>query len=99
MFKFLEKLQNSNESSKRRWTVVLSSVSMVVVVLVWFAYFDSLFTGFAEPPPADVEGGGFTFWSTMENGATVIYSGLTERLQGFAGALGEPKEYDINPKN
>lgn len=98
MFKFLEKLQNSDESSKRVWTVILSIVSMVVVVFVWFAYFNSLFSGFTEPQVAEVEGDEFTFWSTMENGATVVYSGLAERLQDFAGALGSPKEYDIVPR-
>lgn len=36
---FFRELQNSDESTKKRWLVILSGTSMVVVVGLWLIYF------------------------------------------------------------
>lgn len=35
MIKFITKLQNSDDATKKKWLIILSSISMVVVVGFW----------------------------------------------------------------
>lgn len=41
MRKFINKLQNSDEQTKKLWLFILSGVSMAVVVSFWVLYMDS----------------------------------------------------------
>ena len=99
MFKFLEKLQNSDEDTKRRWMVILTIVAMVIVIYVWLAYFNNLIAGLSAPPQeiaADApESKGFTFWHSTKNGLGLVYNGFIGKLRWLGEVLGEPREYII----
>lgn len=38
MIKFIKKLQNSDEATKKLWLVVLSATTMIIVVGLWLIY-------------------------------------------------------------
>lgn len=98
MSNFLEKLQSSDERTKRRWLVGLTAVVMVGVIYVWLAYFNNLVAGFEEPSPElNQREEGFTFLETLKKGAAVIYDAFSQRLQGLGAILEKPKEYIIQP--
>lgn len=97
MFKFIEKLQNSDEGNKRRWMFILSSISMVIVVFVWLAYFNNLISDFSRQQPQETKNGGFTFSQTMKNGAAIVYETIAGWMKNFGEILGAPREYIINP--
>ena len=96
MFHFLEKLQSSDESTKRRWMFGSAVVIMIVVVYVWFAYFNTLVAGFSAPAPAATEGG-FSFFGSMENGLAIISGAFMEKIHAFGRILAAPREYIVNP--
>lgn len=100
MFKFLEKLQNLDEATKRRWMFILSGIAMVVVVFVWLAYFNNLVSGFGESEIAiaeSVEAESFPFFETAGSALAATYRAFWGLLRGFGEVLNEPREYIINP--
>lgn len=101
MFRFIEKLQNADETIKRRWMFALTAVAMVVVVFVWLAYFNNLVSGgFTEPDFAaaePAESNSFTFFETFKSGLAFAYRTFFGLLHGFGAILSEPREYIISP--
>lgn len=96
MKNFLEKLQSSDESTKRRWMFGSTVIVMVIVVYVWLAYFNNLVGSFNEQQPAAPEAG-FTFWQTMKGGMAVIYQTFVRELEALGMILKAPREYIVNP--
>ena len=102
MFKFIEKLQNSDEDVKRRWMVILTVIAMVIVIYVWLAYFNNLIADLSRPPEQEFAAGestsGFTFWQSAKNGLGLVYNGFIGKLRWLGEVLGEPREYIIPPQ-
>ncbi len=94
---FLEKLQTSDERTKRRWVFGGSFVFMIVLAYIWLMYFNSLTSNIASPA-APVSGNQFTFFDTMKNGAATIYNFFMGKLGAFSQILKTPREYIVNPK-
>ncbi len=94
---FLERLQSSNETTKRKWMFATTLVIMMVVVYVWLAYFNNLVGGFNEPQAAASPEGSFTFLESLKNGTAVIYQTFNDKLRAFGQILASPREYIINP--
>lgn len=100
MNKFLEKLQNADEATKRRWMIFSTIVIMAVVVYVWAAYFNNLVAGFSQAQPTEPpvsSAGGFTFWATLKNGTAVLYQAFMGKLHALGDVLNAPREYIITP--
>ena len=98
MGNFLEKLQSSDEKTKRRWLIGLTAIAMVGVVYVWLAYFNNLVAGFNAPPPEiSQREASFSFLATLKKGAAVIYDVFSEKLSGLGKILEKPREYIIQP--
>ena len=94
----MEKLQSSDEGTKKRWLIGLTAIVMVGVVYVWLAYFNNLVVGFQAPGAETSEqAAGFSFLETLKRGAAVIYGVFSEKLQVFAKILEKPREYIIQP--
>ena len=96
---FIERLQSSDESRKRRWMFGGTVVAMVIVVYVWFAYFNNLVGNFNEPQLAAAPESGFTFLHSIENGMSIISGSFVGEIKNIGGMLRSPKEYIINPLN
>ncbi|MBI4087692.1 MAG: hypothetical protein HY434_02575 [Candidatus Liptonbacteria bacterium] len=94
---FLEKLQSSDESTKRRWMFVSTLVVMVAVVYVWFAYFNNLVGNVNTPEPREAPGGGFTFWQSMQNGVAILYETVAGKVRALGEILKAPREYIVSP--
>ncbi len=98
MFKFIEKLQNSDEDTKKRWMFVLTSVSMAIVVFIWLGYFNNLVTGLSAPKADELsKEAGFSFIESAKMSASVVYGGLVDKIHGLGNILNAPREYIINP--
>jgi hypothetical protein len=93
---FLEKIQNADESVKKRWLVILSAICMLVIILVWLKYF-----AFITRPLGNLSQGGggeeFSFWETMTTGVSVLGNKFLSALQSFGRILSAPRSYLIKP--
>lgn len=98
MFKFIEKLQNSDEDTKKKWMFVLTSISMAVVIFIWLGYFNNLVTGLSTPKTEELsKDAGFSFIESAKMSAVVVYGGLVDKIYGLGNILKAPREYIINP--
>jgi hypothetical protein len=93
---FLGKLQNADESVKKRWLVALSAVSMLVIIVVWLKYFAFL-TRPAGSLGQERAGSDFSFWETMKTGLAVLWDELLAALRGVGRILGASRNYIIKP--
>lgn len=93
---FLEKLQNLDESAKKRWLIVLSTICALIIFIVWAKYF-----AFITHPLGNLEQenatGDFSFWETMKTGMSVLWNKFADALRGIGRILGAPRSYLIKP--
>ncbi|MCR4328719.1 MAG: hypothetical protein NUV53_04390 [Patescibacteria group bacterium] len=101
MGSFLRKLQESDDTAKRKFLIISSLVIMLVIVYVWLMYFNNIVasvsdtsTDVAENVPTESHS---TILSTMKRGSAVVYQNIWGSIQWVAGALQSPKEYIIKP--
>ena len=95
---WLQRLQESDDRTKKRWLVGLSAASMIIVVAVWLSYFATLVA---------VPGGGVTteskapqgvsFFDTMKTGSGVIFDYARNGLRRLSDTLKAPRSYIIKP--
>ncbi len=94
---FLEKLQNSDESVKKRWLIVLSAISMLIIIIVWLKYFAFITRPAGNLSPDAGRGEEFSFWETMKTGASVLWGKFLGALQGLGRIFGTSRNYIIKP--
>lgn len=99
MFKdFLEKIQNAEESVKKRWLVFSSAIVMFVIIAIWIKYF-----AFIVQPMGGIGGDNlgtreeFSFGDTMKIGISVIWAKLSDFFQAIGRMLYSPRNYIIKP--
>ncbi len=77
--KYLEKIQNSDEATKKRWLVAATAVSMIIVIGFWFVYIN--YTTKPAVENTAVQTPNIGFWQIFKNGLAVIYQSLKEKVQ------------------
>ncbi len=66
--KFIEKIQNSNEATKKRWLIGASAVSMIFIITLWLVYIGFIIKpidGEKVSTPTD------EFWPIFKNGLII----------------------------
>jgi cytoskeletal protein RodZ len=96
---FLKRLQSADESTKRRWLVVLTVIIMSGVIYVWLVYFNNLVASFSQsPPPGQAEASPtITFWDAAKNSLANLYGIFMGKLRALGDVLQAPREYIIKP--
>lgn len=95
MKSFLERLQNADESVKKRWLVALSAIAMLIIIVVWTKYF--AFITQRGSIGQESASGEFSFWETMKIGASVLWEDIRGILRDLGRILGAPRSYIIKP--
>lgn len=98
---FIEELQSLNEVVKKRVLIIATTVIMVVVVGVWFSYFNGIIASASQPviaidatttaqtvPTASSSANGPGVWQNIENG----FASIGNIFKG-------PSQYNIQPKS
>jgi len=77
--KFVGELRESDDVRKKRWTVILSAVTMAVVAILWLSNLNSSFkdASFAGDGNNAAETTG-KFWPVMKNGAAIVYGNIAD---------------------
>ena len=94
---FLERLQEADERTKRRVVAVSSALAMIVVVFLWFSYFNSIVRPEATVGSQRGEEGNFSFMDTIRHGTASMISGAWDMLRAAGRAVFEGRSYTITP--
>lgn len=70
----INRIRESDQQTKRRWLIILSSIAIVFVILLWVVYMRAfVFTGSDQNSQEDIRIG---FWPVFKNGMTVTGSSV-----------------------
>ncbi|MBI4034227.1 MAG: hypothetical protein HY378_01625 [Candidatus Brennerbacteria bacterium] len=96
----LKKVQRADEKTKRRYLILMSSLTMVVVIGLWFFY---LTLTLPEPPASHEAPVGAvvreenedSFFRTIGRGAENIFEGLKNQFKGLKESFTRVNEFTI----
>jgi hypothetical protein len=102
---FIEELRSLGEPAKRRILFGAAAVSMVIVVCLWLAYFNTIVPN-AVPAAAEQtstaasapSAGGPGVFGIFADAASSFWQAVLGGARGVAGALKNPRQYNISPK-
>lgn len=80
---FLNNIQNSNETTKRRWLIGATAVSMVLVIGLWLIYVKSTVVF----PAGESQEATTGFWQIFKNGLVVVFNSIKENIKVIISAI------------
>jgi hypothetical protein len=95
---FIKKLQESDEATKRRWLIASTVIVMVIVIFVWFKYFNAIIQ-FGGGSASAAEAPHASFWETMGRGVANVAGAIMNGIRRLGGILAAPRTYIIRPTN
>ncbi len=87
--KLLEDIQNSDETTKKRWLIGASVVSMFLVIGLWLVYIKSTleFSG----KSVENQESNVGFWQIFKNGLTIAIQSIKEGVKGIVSEITKGK--------
>jgi len=82
---FLEKIQNSSESTKRRYLIVFTAISMVLIVGLWLIYTNSMIQ-YTNQQLAN-QNSETKFWQIFKNGLKIVGGLIKENAQNIISQI------------
>ncbi|MEK7635836.1 MAG: hypothetical protein AAB405_01970 [Patescibacteria group bacterium] len=73
---FIEKLQNSDDAVKKRWLVIMSGLSMIIVIAIWLVFLNNLMQRHGENSSGQSE---TTFWQVFKTGLQIAGNSIKEK--------------------
>ncbi len=81
MLIFFKKIQNSDEKSKKRWLVILSGISIIIVITAWAYYMNAfVLKNPNEAASQEIEVG---FWPVFKTGMAVTAGNIKIKAKNF----------------
>ena len=76
---FLQKIQNSDEATKKRWLIGATAISMILVIGLWLVYIQSTVKSIGN----NIENQESTvgFWQIFKNGLVVVFNLVKENIK------------------
>ncbi|NCO15186.1 hypothetical protein COW77_00195 [Candidatus Wolfebacteria bacterium CG18_big_fil_WC_8_21_14_2_50_39_7] len=76
---FLQKIQNSDEATKKRWLIGATAISMILVIGLWLVYIQSTVKSIGN----NIENQESTvgFWQIFKNGLVVVFNSVKENIK------------------
>lgn len=78
----LQKIQESDEQTKKRWLIGLSAATMIVIIFLWLALFNFLFEKSGEIDAIKQESA-VNFFGTFKNGLKSIGGSVKEGIKNL----------------
>jgi len=69
--RFIKRLQRSNDAAKKRWLVILTAASSLLVIILWVGYLKLAVVAVAVPS-GGLAGDQPGFWGTLKNGFSAV---------------------------
>lgn len=92
---FLERIQTSDSATKWKWVIGSTAVAVVLIVIVWLSYFNSLvaYSGDQDNQSS------FSFGDTMRTGTAILYQNMSGGLKDIANIFNSSRTYEVAPQN
>ncbi len=85
---WIVKIQNSDESIKRRYLTIFTIITMMVIVGLWFIYMKLLTPSFGQINQPEVNSESETqFWQVFKNGLNIVTGGIKENIQNITSQI------------
>jgi hypothetical protein len=91
--KLLEEIQNSDETTKKRWLIGAAAISTFLVIGLWLVYIKSTleFSGESVKNQESVVG----FWQIFKNGLTIVSQSIKEGIKTIISEITKGKTITI----
>jgi len=76
---FLQKIQNSDEATKKRWLIGATAISMILVIGLWLVYIQSTVKSIGNNIEKQESTVGF--WQIFKNGLVVVFNSVKENIK------------------
>ena len=73
---FIEKLQNSDDTVKKRWLVIMSGLSMIIVIAIWLIFLNNSIEKIGEKKLNESE---TSFWQVFQTGLKIAGNSIKEK--------------------
>jgi len=83
--KLLEKIQNSDEVTKKHWLIGVTAVSMVLIIGLWLFYIK--FTMESITNTAKEQESVVGFWQIFKNGLTIVIQSVKEGVKNIISEI------------
>lgn len=90
--KFLKKLQESDEKIKKIATAIGTAIVMIVIVLVWFRFFNPVTQSNVTTPPEQNQ---TSFFDTLKSGFKIVGGKIGDKIKNVSRSLGSSRQYII----
>jgi len=90
----LEKIQNSDEKTKRRYLIIVSAVTMVLVIGLWLIYLKSTISDVGQETINQTTSN-TQFWQVFKNGLSITASSIKENIQNIISQIFRGKTITI----
>ena len=99
--KFLKRIQNSSEAAKKLWLMIFSSATMLVIIVIWVANFNSSFGSLNQAEPLAVSKAGTEIQNPSPEEKTaglkeIFSAGFKTIGQALKGKLSARQQFSIN---
>ncbi|MEK7612005.1 MAG: hypothetical protein AAB407_01565 [Patescibacteria group bacterium] len=94
IIRFIQNLQEQSESVRRRWLVILSGGTMLVVLLVWVGYLKAIIPS-TEVPTVEAESEKMGFTESFKAGLVIVGEG-TRGVLKQGGKIAESAKNQIS---
>ena len=73
---FIEKLQKSDDNIKKRWLVIMSGISMIIVIAIWLIFLNNSIRGVVKEKSNQSE---TSFWQVFQTGLQIAGNSIKEK--------------------
>ncbi len=103
---FIEEIRSLSDPVKRKILFGATAIMMVLVVYLWLAYFNTLVPSavpitIEQAPVATTstpEASGSGIFGLFADAAGSFWQAIRNGVRGFAGALKNPRQYNVSPR-
>lgn len=80
----LEKIQDSDETTKKRWLIGTTTVAMILVIVLWLVYINWVIKSANE---TEVKESSLSFWQIFKNGLNIISKSIWNNIKDFVSKI------------
>lgn len=96
LIKKIDEIRNSDEEIKKRWLIGCSAITMIVVIVFWLAYINSVIKPANQIKQVTQETSGMAeFWQIFKNGAKIIGGSVKNEINKIIPRIGGERTVEI----